>query len=140
MSPPNTGPGYWTLRTIPPTPRWSHTSTPARPASSQCRSVTQPARPAAVTARASPGVPAANCGSTRKIFRLAWPAAALLFSCNGRGSRLFPEPSHDTGQLARVLGDIPVAGFFCAGELGPVGGRNYLHAFTASIALFPGQP
>jgi small ligand-binding sensory domain FIST len=68
------------------------------------------------------------------------PAGALLFTCNGRGSRLFTEPSHDTGQLARVLGDIPVAGFFCAGELGPVGGRNYLHAFTASIALFPGQP
>ena len=68
------------------------------------------------------------------------PAGALLFTCNGRGSRLFPEPSHDTGQLARVLGDIPVAGFFCAGELGPVGGRNYLHAFTASLALFPSQP
>jgi small ligand-binding sensory domain FIST len=68
------------------------------------------------------------------------PAGALLFTCNGRGSRLFPEPSHDTGQLAKVLGDIPVAGFFCAGELGPVGGQNYLHAFTASIAMFPDQP
>jgi small ligand-binding sensory domain FIST len=68
------------------------------------------------------------------------PAGALLFTCNGRGSRLFPEPSHDTGLMAKVLGDIPVAGFFCAGELGPVGGQNYVHAFTASIALFPGQP
>ena len=66
------------------------------------------------------------------------PAGALLFTCNGRGSRLFPEPSHDTGLMAKVLGDIPVAGFFCAGELGPVGGRNYVHAFTASIALFAG--
>jgi small ligand-binding sensory domain FIST len=66
------------------------------------------------------------------------PAGALLFTCNGRGSRLFPEPSHDTGLMAKVLGDIPVAGFFCAGELGPVGGQNYVHAFTASIALFPG--
>ncbi len=65
------------------------------------------------------------------------PAGALLFTCNGRGSRLFPEPSHDTGQIAKVLGDIPVAGFFCAGELGPVGGQNYLHTFTASIAVFP---
>jgi small ligand-binding sensory domain FIST len=66
------------------------------------------------------------------------PAGALLFTCNGRGSRLFPKPSHDTGLIAQVLDGIPVAGFFCAGELGPVGGRNYVHAFTASIALFPG--
>ena len=64
-------------------------------------------------------------------------AGALLFTCNGRGSRLFTEPDHDAGLLAEVLGKIPVAGFFCAGELGPVGGQNFLHAFTASIALFP---
>jgi small ligand-binding sensory domain FIST len=62
---------------------------------------------------------------------------ALLFTCNGRGSRLFSEPDHDAGLLARMLGEIPVAGFFCAGELGPVGGQNFLHAYTASIALFP---
>jgi small ligand-binding sensory domain FIST len=68
------------------------------------------------------------------------PAGALLFTCNGRGSRLFTEPSHDTGLIAKMLGDIPLAGFFCAGELGPVGGQNYVHAFTASIALFPAQP
>jgi small ligand-binding sensory domain FIST len=66
------------------------------------------------------------------------PAGALLFTCNGRGSRLFTEPDHDAGLIAATLGDIPVAGFFCAGELGPVGGRNFLHTFTASIALFPG--
>jgi small ligand-binding sensory domain FIST len=65
------------------------------------------------------------------------PAGALLFTCNGRGSRLFSEPDHDARLLAKVLGDIPVAGFFCGGELGPVGGQNYLHGFTASIALFP---
>jgi small ligand-binding sensory domain FIST len=64
-------------------------------------------------------------------------AGALLFTCNGRGSRLFSEPDHDAGLLAKMLGDIPVAGFFCAGELGPVGGQNFLHGFTASIALFP---
>jgi small ligand-binding sensory domain FIST len=64
-------------------------------------------------------------------------AGALMFTCNGRGSRLFAAPDHDAGLLARTLGEIPVAGFFCAGELGPVGGRNYLHGFTASIALFP---
>ena len=65
------------------------------------------------------------------------PAGALLFTCNGRGSRMFSEPDHDARLLAKMLGDIPVAGFFCGGELGPVGGQNYLHTFTASIALFP---
>jgi small ligand-binding sensory domain FIST len=68
------------------------------------------------------------------------PAGALLFTCNGRGSRLFAEPDHDAGLIAATLGDIPVAGFFCAGELGPVGGQNFLHTFTASIALFPAGP
>jgi small ligand-binding sensory domain FIST len=65
-------------------------------------------------------------------------AGALLFTCTGRGSRMFAEPDHDAGLVATVLGDIPVAGFFCDGELGPVGGQNFLHTFTASIALFPG--
>jgi small ligand-binding sensory domain FIST len=65
------------------------------------------------------------------------PAGALLFTCNGRGTRLFDGPDHDTGLIASTLGDIPVAGFFCAGELGPVGGQNFLHTFTASVALFP---
>ncbi len=64
-------------------------------------------------------------------------AGALLFTCNGRGTRLFSEPDHDAGLLAAMLGQIPVAGSSCAGELGPIGGRNYLHGFTASIALFP---
>jgi len=50
---------------------------------------------------------------------------------------MFAEPDHDTGLLAQALGQIPVAGFFCDGELGPVGGQNFLHTFTASIALFP---
>ncbi len=75
----------------------------------------------------------------REVATLAGrPAAgALLFTCNGRGTRLFPEPDHDAGLLTAMLGQIPVAGLSCAGELGPVGGRNYLHGFTASIALFP---
>jgi small ligand-binding sensory domain FIST len=66
-------------------------------------------------------------------------AGALLFTCNGRGSRMFAEPDHDAGLIAKVLGQIPLAGFFCDGELGPVGGQNFLHTFTASIALFPGD-
>jgi small ligand-binding sensory domain FIST len=64
------------------------------------------------------------------------PGAALLFSCNGRGTRIFPEPNHDAGVVRELCGTIPVAGFFAQGELGPVGGRNYIHGFTASIALF----
>jgi small ligand-binding sensory domain FIST len=69
-------------------------------------------------------------------------AGALLFTCNGRGSHLFGTPDHDVQTVRRSLGQLPVAGMFCAGELGPVGGRNFLHGFTASLALFvaPGSP
>lgn len=63
-------------------------------------------------------------------------SAALLFSCNGRGTRLFPEPHHDAGLVHRSLGQVPVAGFFAQGELGPIGGRNFIHGYTASIAIF----
>ena len=65
---------------------------------------------------------------------------ALLFTCNGRGTRLFREPDHDASVVADALGDAPVAGFFAAGEFGPVGGRNFLHGFTASLALFGTDP
>jgi small ligand-binding sensory domain FIST len=61
---------------------------------------------------------------------------ALLFTCNGRGQHLFGVPDHDSGVVAELLGSVPLAGAFCAGELGPVGGRNFLHGFTASLALF----
>ncbi len=62
--------------------------------------------------------------------------AALLFTCNGRGTRLFPRPNHDVEVIQSILGPIPLAGFFAQGELGPVSNRNYIHGFTASIALF----
>lgn len=62
--------------------------------------------------------------------------AALLFTCNGRGTNMFPGPDHDAATIERLLGPIPLAGCFCAGELGPVGTRSFLHAFTASLALF----
>ena len=62
-------------------------------------------------------------------------AGALLFSCNGRGQGLFGQPDHDVGALRRAFGDVPVAGFFAAGEIGPVAGRNFLHGFTASVLL-----
>ena len=66
----------------------------------------------------------------------AKPQAALVFTCNGRGTRLFSEPNHDAALLQTEAGPIPVAGLFAAGELGPVGGRNFLHGFTASVVLF----
>ena len=61
--------------------------------------------------------------------------AALLFTCNGRGTRLFGVPDHDAEVVADTLGHRTVAGMSCAGELGPVGGRNFLHGFTASVVL-----
>ncbi len=64
------------------------------------------------------------------------PYGALMFSCNGRGMNLFGTPHHDIQALREMLGAVPVAGFFCAGELGPVGGRNFIHGQTAIIALF----
>ncbi|MBX3415252.1 MAG: FIST C-terminal domain-containing protein [Pirellulales bacterium] len=64
------------------------------------------------------------------------PRGALLFSCNGRGTRMFPEPHHDAGAIQRDLAGLPLAGFFAQGELGPIGGRNFVHGFTASVALF----
>ncbi len=63
-------------------------------------------------------------------------SAALLFTCNGRGRHLFGVPDHDAALVAKMLGPIPVTGAFCAGEIGPVGGRNFVHGFTASLALF----
>ncbi len=65
----------------------------------------------------------------------ARPFASLLFSCNGRGRGLFQIPDHDASVLAEILEPHPSAGFFCQGEIGPVGAQNYLHGYTASIAL-----
>ncbi len=66
----------------------------------------------------------------------ASPAAALLFTCNGRGNRLFDVPHHDISAMHEVFGALPTAGFFAMGEIGPVARDNFLHGFTASIALF----
>lgn len=64
------------------------------------------------------------------------PLGALLFSCCARGQGLFGHPDHDVGIVRKELGGIPLAGFFAQGEIGPVGMNNYLHGYTASIALF----
>ncbi len=72
----------------------------------------------------------------KELLSTADADAALLFTCNGRGRHLFAVPDHDAGLVEKLLGPIPLAGAFCAGEIGPVGGRNFLHGFTASLALF----
>jgi small ligand-binding sensory domain FIST len=64
------------------------------------------------------------------------PVGALLFTCNGRGRRMFGVADHDASTIEELLGGIPLAGFFAAGEIGPIAHRNALHAFTASMALF----
>jgi small ligand-binding sensory domain FIST len=62
--------------------------------------------------------------------------AALLFTCNGRGSRLFDDAGHDAAAVSHALGGIPLGGLFAAGEFGPVGGVNFVHTFAASALLF----
>jgi small ligand-binding sensory domain FIST len=68
----------------------------------------------------------------------AEPGGALVFSCNGRGTRMFPAPHHDAEAIAEELDGIPAAGLFCNGEIGPVGGRSFLHGFTATMVVFGG--
>jgi small ligand-binding sensory domain FIST len=64
------------------------------------------------------------------------PAGALVFTCNGRGRGMFGVPDHDAEAIGDELGGAPAAGFFAAGEIGPVGGETFLHAFTATLAVF----
>ena len=59
-----------------------------------------------------------------------------LCSCNGRGQNLFGRPNHDAQMVQRRLGPLGLAGFFCNGEIGPVGQKSFLHGYTASLALF----
>ncbi len=63
------------------------------------------------------------------------PIAGILCTCNGRGVSMFGTPHHDACAIARHLGDFPLAGCFCNGEIGPIGTRPFLHGFTASLAL-----
>jgi small ligand-binding sensory domain FIST len=68
--------------------------------------------------------------------RASAPAGALLFSCTGRGRHLFGEPNHDSAAFRRALGDVPLGGFFCGGEIGPVGDATHLHGYTSSFGIF----
>ena len=64
------------------------------------------------------------------------PAGGLLFTCTGRGQYLFDEPNHDSDAFKDVLGNLPLGGFFCGGEIGQVGASTYLHGYTSSFAIF----
>jgi small ligand-binding sensory domain FIST len=68
------------------------------------------------------------------------PAGGLIFTCNGRGTHMFDAADHDASCVREELGDPPLAGMFCNGEIGPVGGRTFLHGFTATMALFFAPP
>jgi len=63
------------------------------------------------------------------------PAAALMFSCIGRGTNLYEVPNRDSGLLRRAFGELPLGGLFCAGEIGPVQGATFLHGHTTVFGL-----
>lgn len=65
------------------------------------------------------------------------PAGALVFTCNGRGTRMFGAPDHDAAAVSESLSSPALGGMFCNGEIGPVGGKSFLHGFTATMAVFP---
>ena len=64
------------------------------------------------------------------------PDGALLFSCMGRGKGLFGRPDHDTDSFRARVGAVPLGGFFCSGEIGPVGGQTSMHGNTSVFGLF----
>jgi len=63
------------------------------------------------------------------------PVGALLFSCLGRGERLYGKPNFDSQLFQQYLGKIPLGGFFCSGEIGPVGGGTFLHGYTSAFGI-----
>ncbi|MFT3752606.1 MAG: FIST C-terminal domain-containing protein [Paludibacter sp.] len=64
------------------------------------------------------------------------PSGALLFSCLGRGAQFYGHSDHDCNALTQSLGELPLGGFFCNGEIGPVRGTTYLHGYTSVFGLF----
>jgi len=75
-------------------------------------------------------------GRTKTKLADAAVYGGCLCSCNGRGRGLFGQPNHDAHLVQERLGPIGLSGFFCNGEIGPIGERNFLHGYTASLALF----
>ena len=94
------------------------------------------ARAADEELRAMLGAVAGVSASLSLSLGLRKPAAAVLFACNGRGAGLFGAPDHDARTVSELLRTPAVGGFFCGGEIGPVGGRVFLHGFTATLAVF----
>ena len=72
----------------------------------------------------------------RSVARSGLPDGALLFSCLGRGVHLNGEPDHDTDLFREKIGPVPLGGFFCNGEIGPVHGFTFLHGYTSCFGLF----
>lgn len=64
------------------------------------------------------------------------PVGALLFSCLGRGKELYGKPNFDSELFRQYMNHIPISGFFCNGEIGPVGHQTFLHGYTSSFAIF----
>ncbi|MBI4641496.1 MAG: FIST C-terminal domain-containing protein [Candidatus Tectomicrobia bacterium] len=75
-------------------------------------------------------------GQHAKGWKRGSPEGALLFSCNGRGQGLYGVRNHDIDTVRKITGEYPIAGFFCNGEIGPVGGQTFIHGFTSSIGFF----
>jgi small ligand-binding sensory domain FIST len=70
-----------------------------------------------------------------QMFREA-ACGGLLFTCNGRGTHLYERPNGDINVIQPNIKNVPLAGFFCAGEIGPIGKLNFLHGHTATLVLF----
>jgi len=64
------------------------------------------------------------------------PCGALMFACLGRGKGLYGVPNFDSQQFREILGEVPLGGFFCNGEIGPVGGSTFLHGYTSCFGIF----
>ena len=79
---------------------------------------------------------AALLGRYNQQMNVANVSGALLFSCLGRGTYLYGRPDHDTELFRSSIGDVPLGGFFCNGEIGPVGSTTYLHGYTSSFGIF----
>jgi small ligand-binding sensory domain FIST len=71
----------------------------------------------------------------REVQRGVVPAAAMLFSCGGRGIHMFGSGDHDARVLQESFGPVATAGFFCNGEIGPISGKSFVHGYTASVLL-----
>lgn len=67
---------------------------------------------------------------------VAADAGALLFSCTGRGAGLYGQPDHDSNAFRRIVADVPIGGFFCSGEIGPIQSATYVHGYTSAFAVF----